>query len=97
MVVLYRSNIMVKHKTKKPAPKRQRRNHSRPAVNDRAFYARKEVTQRFGLSDKRLAALVENDSTLPVIFNGKFQIFPKNVMDAWYEAQAAKRRNVHAA
>ena len=80
------------------APKKRRRQrrryHDRPAVDNRAFYTRKEVTQRFGISDKRLARLVENDPTLPVIFNGKYQIFPKSPMDAWYLEQAAKRRNV---
>ena len=89
-----RTNTSTKSVSTDTPKKRRRRYHDRPVVDNRAYYTRKEITQRFGISDKRLALLVDNDSTLPVIFNGKYQIFPKGPMDVWYLEQAAKRRNV---
>jgi hypothetical protein len=54
------------------------------------------VCATFGLSDKRLAAAIAKDATLPVINNGRYQIFPKAAFEGWYEAAAKKRLNLQA-
>jgi hypothetical protein len=66
-------------------------------VEDRAYFTREEVCARFGFSDKRLAEAIANDATLPMVLNGRNQLFPKVAIQAWYEAAAASRQNVHAA
>jgi hypothetical protein len=78
--------------------RRRRRGHKRRApVETRAYYTRAEVCARYGLSDKRLAEAMDRDKDLPVIRNGRNLLFPKVAFDAWYEAAASKRWNVHAA
>jgi hypothetical protein len=68
-----------------------------PPIEDRAYYTRTEVCARYGISDKRLAERLANDKTLPMVLNGRNQLFPKAAMQAWFEAAAASRQNVHAA
>jgi hypothetical protein len=46
---------------------------------------------------KRLAEAIQNDETLPLVLNGRNQLFPKIAFEAWYAAAAASRQNVHAA
>jgi len=78
--------------------KTRRRSHKRLApVEHRAYYTRREVCARYGLSDKRLAEAIATDKTLPMVLNGRNQLFPKVAMQAWFEAAAASRQNVHAA
>ena len=67
------------------------------SVEERAYYTRQEVCTRYGFSDKRLAEVIANDEALPMIKNGRNQLFPKAAFQAWYEAAAAARQNVHAA
>jgi hypothetical protein len=66
-------------------------------LEERAYYTRAEVCARYGISDKRLAEAIANDETLPLVRNGRNQLFPKVAMEAWFETAAANRRNVHAA
>jgi hypothetical protein len=78
-----------------PSAKRSRRGQRRIAtLKDRAFYLRREVCAIFGFSDKRLAELVTADENLPVIKNGRYQIFPKTAFDAWYQEAGNKRLTV---
>ena len=78
--------------------KRRNRNRKRMTpVEQRAYYTRQEVCIRFGFSDKRLAEAIANDEALPMIKNGRNQLFPKMAFQTWYEAAAASRQNVHAA
>jgi hypothetical protein len=65
-------------------------------LKERAYFTRAEVCRLYGLSDKRLAEAVNSDQSLPVIRNGRSQIFPKSAFQAWYETAAANRVNVHA-
>jgi hypothetical protein len=66
-------------------------------IEQRVFFTRREVCARYGLSAKRLAKAIETDDTLPMVRNGRNQLFPKDAMDAWFVAAAAGRQNVHAA
>jgi hypothetical protein len=77
-------------------PKIKRRGRKRmPPIEERAYYTREEVCTRYGLSAKRLAEAIANDEALPMVRNGRNQLFPKAAMQAWYEAAAAARQNVH--
>ena len=67
------------------------------SVEERAYYTRAEVCTRYGFSDKRLAEAIAHDEALPMIRNGRNQLFPKVAFQAWYETAAANRQNVHAA
>ena len=79
------------------APKGRRRGHKRRLpVEKRAYYTRDEVCMRFGLSAKRLAEAVATDETLPIVRNGRSQLFPKGKIEAWFEAAAEIRQNMHA-
>ena len=81
--------------TRKPRKPRGPRGHRRiAALADRAFYLRREVCAIFGLSDKRLAELIDTDKDLPMIKNGRYQIFPKRAFDAWYQEAGNKRLTV---
>lgn len=62
---------------------------------DRAYYTRAEVCRRYGFSAKRLKELIESDETLPMMTNGRNQLFPKAAMDMWYESAAMRRQQVH--
>jgi hypothetical protein len=66
-------------------------------LEERAYYTRAEACKIFGFSDKRLAEAIRNDPALPMILNGRNQIFPKVAFQAWYERAASKRVNVHGA
>ena len=66
-------------------------------IMERVYYTRKEACARYGLSSKRLAEAIANDKTLPLIFNGRDQHFPKDLMDDWFNAQALRRQNIHKA
>jgi hypothetical protein len=78
--------------------KKSRRGQRRVApLEHRAYYTRPEVCSKFGLSDKRLAEAIDNDASLPMLRNGRNQIFPKAAFEAWFESAAARRLNVHAA
>lgn len=68
-----------------------------PSIESRAYYTRREVCLRFGFSDKRLAEAVASDVSLPMMLNGRNQLFPKTAFESWFEQAAAKRQNVHAA
>jgi hypothetical protein len=77
-------------------PSRRKRSQRRiAAVEDRAYFTRREVSLRYGMSDKRLAEAMKKDPKLPVIKNGRYQIFPKAAFDSWFQAAASKRLNVH--
>jgi hypothetical protein len=81
-------------KRKKKSQRGQRRI---APLEHRAYYTRPEVCSKFGLSDKRLAEAIENDPSLPILRNGRNQIFPKAAFQTWFESAAARRVNVHAA
>ena len=64
-------------------------------VQQRAYYTTAEACSRYGFSVGRLAEAIANDETLPMIRNGRIQMFPKDLMDAWFEAAGRRRLNVH--
>jgi hypothetical protein len=81
-----------------PAKKTRQRGGRRIAPLElREFFTRAEICTRYGMSDKRLAEAIAKDKDLPVIFNGRYQIFPKQAFDEYYRAAATKRLNIHAA
>jgi hypothetical protein len=61
----------------------------------RAYYTRAEMCAAFGLSSKRLQEAIKNDPNLPMVRNGRNQLFPKVPAHDWYAALAARRANVH--
>ena len=76
-------------------PVRRRRGHKQLApIEERAYYTRQEVCDRFGFNAKYLAELIANDKTVPFLLNGRNQLFPKGLMDAWFEAAGARRLNI---
>jgi hypothetical protein len=78
-----------------PSKTRQRGSRRIAPLEDRAFYTRAETIARYGFSDKRLAELTANDPTLPVIWNGRYQIFPKLAFDEWFRVAASRQVNIH--
>jgi len=68
-----------------------------PSVEDRAYFTRAEVCRRFGFSPVFLQAAILQDSTLPVLQNGKIQHFPKEAFGAWYEDAGRRRLQVSRA
>ncbi len=90
------------NRTKSSKPQTTNRRRARgprriPPIEDRAYYMRAEVCELFGFSATRLAEVVANDHSLPMVRNGRNQLFPKAAFQAWYEQAASKRVNVHAA
>jgi hypothetical protein len=49
-------------------------------LEKRAYYTREEACIRFGFSAGQFKRLVEQDETVPVLMNGKRQLFPKEAM-----------------
>ncbi len=66
-------------------------------LEERAYFTRAEACKLYGFSAKRLAGAITNDPALPVIWNGRNQLFPKVAFQSWYEKAAANHVNVHAA
>ena len=87
---------MQKQSSGTPFPPRKRTRGPRRIASfaDRAYYRRREICERFGLSDKRLAELVESDPDLPMIRNGRNQLFPKLAFENWYQLAGTRRTAV---
>jgi hypothetical protein len=66
-------------------------------VEQRAYYTREEVCLRFGFSASRLAEIIADDNTLPMLNNGRIQLFPKEGIQAWFERAATRRQQFHNA
>jgi hypothetical protein len=78
------------------APQVKRRGRKRIIpVEQRAFYTRAEACIRYGFSAGRLEEAIANDASLPMVLNGRIQMFPKGLMDAWFEAAGRRRQNIH--
>jgi hypothetical protein len=60
-------------------------------LEKRAYYTRAEACIRFGFSATRFKELVAHDETLPMLNNGRNQLFPKDLMERWFEALAQQR------
>jgi hypothetical protein len=75
---------------------RKRRGHKRLLpLDQRAYYTREEVCRHFGFSASRLLEIIANDDTLPMLKNGRNQLFPKDGFGAWFEAAAKRRQQFH--
>lgn len=60
-------------------------------LEKRAYYTRQEACIRFGFGAIAFKELVDNDENLPVLRNGKTQLFPKDGMERWFAELAMHR------